>query len=167
MRETNNKSGELAVGTWNVNGAERNIERIRDLQTRHNLDVLVLTETWLKPEKSMPLGFRHESFRLAPNECARGQGGVTILLGEDVEYKLLNKGGDAELQHVAVKIGEVTIVGLYVNPSVQGKTLYRLTDMLERIKALTPGRVCVLGDFNARHRKWDVAQNHRGTELNR
>ena len=39
------RNGVPKVKTWNVNGAERYIERIVDLQNECELDVLVITRT--------------------------------------------------------------------------------------------------------------------------
>ena len=86
---------------------------------------------------------------------------------EDIDYRLVDKGGDTDIQHVAIAIGDTTFAGMYVSPSVQGHKLHKVIDRLEWLKQLTPGRICVAGDLNARHKKWDRTQNQRGRELHR
>lgn len=83
---------QLRVGTFNVRGLIGNEEEIQRLWIERDLDVLAVTETWLRPEKTMPLGLRHESVRLRPpSPHGRGVGGVSLILKQGIEYKLLKR----------------------------------------------------------------------------
>ena len=114
----------------------------------------------------MPLGMRHESVRLpTPHARGRGVGGVSLLIQEHVDYKLLRKKASVLVQYVAIAIQDLTIVGAYINPGVRGEKLCKIEEFIEEIRQLTPGRVCILGDLNARHRRWDSTSNVRGQEL--
>ena len=154
------------MGTFNVRGLLNCLEQVQLLRQSCGIDILAVTETWMKPEKSMPLGIRHESVCLEEQKKrGRRPGGVSLLLREEVSYKLLEKGGDNLIQYVAILVGDLAIVGVYISPEVRGEKIPRLLEFLEKVRRLTPGRLCILGDFNARHHTWDKGSNQRGTEL--
>ena len=61
--------------------------------------------------------------------ASRGDYPTTERLG----IQATEQGEDIELQNVAVKVVEISLVGLYANPSVHRKALRRLIQKLERM----------------------------------
>lgn len=64
------------VGAYNIRGLLNCVEQVSLLGHRENIQVLDLTETWLKANKPMPLRWRHKSACTEQNRRGRVSGSV-------------------------------------------------------------------------------------------
>lgn len=106
----------LKVETFNVYGLLSCVEDVASLWEDHNLCALALTETWLQPEKSLPLCWRHESVRLTEQAGTRRMGGVTLLTRPGARYQTLQRVATDLYQADVVAVGDLHIAGVYVSP---------------------------------------------------
>ena len=154
------------IGTLNVRGLAGNAEAVKELIRTHGLQLLALTETWLRPMDPVPLPYATESICLPPTgQRYRGQGGVTLVIQPETRYHLIEKIAENTHQLVAIRIGGTTIVALYLSPSLP-KT--RLLEILKHLQKITRGSAIILGDLNSRHPSWevDLPTGHSNTQGN-
>lgn len=92
-----NTQFDTKIETFNHRGLLINAEQVAELIKKVKLGFLTITETWIKPEKAMPLNFIHKSIFLPCNSYQkRGNGGVSLIFHPMIPYRLLSKHGEAE-----------------------------------------------------------------------
>ncbi len=88
--ETRNKTAKLA--TYNVHGLSLNVDSVKSFIDSRKPDVLVLTETWMKPEHALPFPAVHISaMPKQMNIKGRNRGGVSVVFNSRIRPKLLFK----------------------------------------------------------------------------
>ena len=137
----------LRIVSWNVNGISSRKNEITALVYELKPDILLLQETWLKPNLHFSIA-GYSIYRKDRENKTRG--GVAIAIQENIEH-----------EQIGLDMGKTEIVTLkvktqnkYINISsvyFPGRTT-RKKDIFE-IKRLKP-HALVAGDFNARNELW-------------
>ena len=144
-----------AIGTFNIRGLSGNVEAVEKIINTYRLQILAITETWMRPMDAVPLPYRTESICLAPpGQRYRGQGGITLVLQPNTLYRLIEKRADRNHQMVAIRVKGVTIIALYLAPSLIRP---RILEILKNIQRISRGPSIILGDLNGRHPSWDMS----------
>lgn len=126
-------------------------------------DFLCVTETWAGVHTSW--GNEQKVLQvMAPTTSGRFRrgGGVALLGSPHCRLKYISKRSTAESQVLVASLNGVTIIGDYLAP---GRPQHVLKPTLEWIGQYLRGEVVLLGDFNARKRRWDHANNPYGSAL--
>lgn len=153
------RTKKLKIGTFNARGLLQCAEQVAALMASEILAVLTVKQTWLKPEKVMPIRGTHESVRLpARGHNKRRHGGVTLLFNTLMQYQVLQKHAEPAFQFVAVATTGIQIVGLYINPPATNQDVNRL---LQQLQQGWRGLACIISDLNSRHTDWDRTSNAR------
>ena len=88
------------LGTFNIRGLSGNVEAVEKIINTYKLQILAITETWMRPMDAVPLPYRTESICLAPtNQRYRGQGGITLVLQPNILYSLIEKRADRNFEN--------------------------------------------------------------------
>ena len=148
--------------SWNVGGLSTSLAQVEKLRSERNPDILVLNETWYEPHFSFPSHWRHESACLPKAKNNRSHGGVTMIVKNNICFKLLFKIARRFYQLVAISFNGATVVGAYIAPEAPPSDL---SNFIELISRKCSGRTMVIGDLNARNKNWDDKSNRRGTTL--
>lgn len=160
--------GVLRVANWNGRSVHGKKLEFFDFLERHDVDVGIVTETWLKTD----LAFYHPNFscvRLDRDsvDAERG-GGVLIAVRTGITFKELSISTKViETVGISVSTGDGTlqITAAYF-PGARRRSAW--TQFRRDIATITRGTepFLVIGDFNARHRLWNCARaNKAGTLL--
>lgn len=150
----------MQFATFNIRGKPTSIPTLFSIL---QLDTLCLTETWARElPSSPPLHSIHLSGVTAPNRSRLGAG---VSLFSRQPLQLIKKITTPMLQAIIARHKSgITIVGCYVPP---GQRLENVSNALSLLDKHIRGTVVLLGDFNARARTWDRAQNVHGTALSK
>lgn len=144
----------VPIGTLNVRGLSGNAEAVDDLIQAHGVQFLALTETWLRPMDPIPLPYRTENTCLPPyGQRYRGQGGVTLVIKPNITYRVVDKVAAKSHQLIAIKVRGITIIALYLSPSLPRT---RIMEILKHIQRIARGPTVIAGDLNGRHPSWEV-----------
>lgn len=145
--KTDNSTHNLIISTQNIRSIYKNFDdlQLTLAQLKYEIDVLILTECQLNPDKNVPHLVNYTYFRTKHliNKCD----GVVVytknkLSAKFKELNLINATG------IELQISNYTILGIYRSPSFlnAGNFISSLNNHLENI---TPGKnILILGDIN-------------------
>ena len=155
------ESAKLSMATFNahdVKGFEREIETLAT-----QVQVLGVCETWLRANDIHSAQLFSESVTVVQTHGGwRGQGGVALKVAPLIAYKVLQRHSQPEYQFITIKLGRTLITVLYLKPNVP-KPIF--LQCLNKIQAYCRGDSVIMGDFNARHSRWDSRSNSHGRWL--
>lgn len=103
---TNQK--EIRVATFNVRGLSTATEEVQKFRTNNSIHLLAITETWMKSNKTFPLGWRAEGLSPTQPRQGRGIGGVAIVMLGTPKYTVVYKYNSRDIQVFAIRIGDLT-----------------------------------------------------------
>jgi len=151
--------------------ANNRLNELSIFVSSNNVDVLCLSETWLKPSilsstLSLP-GFQPP---LRRDRIGGRGGGVAIYLRDGLSSKTLKCTTPAEIECLAVQLRlprkkRISILTCYRPPS---SDVTKFLDSLDTIfNELHHENILLTGDFNAKHSEWFTGQqsDHQGIAL--
>lgn len=161
-------SSPLRVVNWNGRSIQNKQLEFFDFLQSHNIDVAVVTETWLRPN----ISFLHPNYccirfdRGTNNDADRG-GGVLIAIRREIGFQeLRTKSKVIETVGISIPFGEhkLNIIAAYFPGSRRGSDW---SSFRQDIRALSnhTDPFLIVGDFNARHNQWNCATNNRAGNL--
>lgn len=134
---------------WNIRSVNVRKSCLINLIKTYKLDIIVLSETWLKETSE----FKIKGFNLIKKCRPDGYGGVAILVSQGIVYKELiiksNSKNNVEICAIEVNNGEFNIVSVYKAP----KHKISHVDWINVLRQSTNDTV-VCGDFNCHHTLW-------------
>lgn len=154
------------VAAFNVNGLTGKIDDCLKLMDEKNIELMFVSETWLKTDKRVP--HRQIVVSLTDSEAAftRGHHGLAMI----VPNRLMEaaKGwtivtDDIDHAFIVTKTKEYIAVGIYLPTSMTNERCITALDKIRRIVGDTDKPVLIIGDMNARLRTTgDKITNTRG-----
>lgn len=150
----------LHICIWNATGVRNKKLELQDFITRHKIDIVLLSETHLRPTQDFKLrnmvGYRRD-------RQAQG-GGTAIYLRRTLVHREVDLPQLQQLEATAVSVwtalGEITFVATYLRPAGQ-----LIAQDLHNILAPN-GKTFIGGDWNAKHPTWNSrVTNPRGLQL--
>lgn len=126
----------ITVGTLNTRGLLNCVEEIQKIRMKESKMTMDLSESWLRPAKSMPLNWWNESFCLVPAAKGRGREGVSLLHNITMNCSLVAKQAAELCKFVAMDSGGITIFGVYIIPR---ESKEELVGMLNKLKVKCTG----------------------------
>lgn len=157
-----NTIGQLRVLQWNCRSIFSASTDLHYFCNNFNLDIIILQETWLTPDKNFHLaGFR--SFRL--DRPSRG-GGLMILVSSKlchrakISFRML----DLDCEILALDLclpgyHPFSIVNCYFPSGVQS------TRYLDSVLVACRKEIVLTGDFNSHHLSWGIRTDSCGRRL--
>ena len=133
---------------WNVNGLTRRRDEIGDLIQKYQPDILLLQETFLKPNSDALTIHGYTTYRTDRTDAPRG--GVAILINEGIEHEQVHLDvGKVELTTVQIhtKRRAINVGSIYLpTKRTRKKDLWK-------IKQMAPNMI-LAGDLNAKNEDW-------------
>ena len=154
------KATHVIVGVWNARSAVSKALEVNDMIVERDLDVLCLTETWLREEgddvsigEMTPPGF---SFLHRPRVSGRG-GGVALIFRQHLNVRLCKHRSFSSFENIEVCItrGKQTIrLGCVYRPPPSAGNKLTTCDFIDEFgmflsdDSIPAENVLVVGDFN-------------------
>jgi exonuclease III len=155
-----NAASQLKILQWNINGITEKKEELRHTLNSHQIDVALIQETLLKPNKSLyiPGYTQYRNDRVN----SRG-GGVLLLVKSSLQSTQIPSQRTSNLEVVGAKIrsktGDIHLWSAYRPPKPPKKTDF------DHLTSLLTGRTIVSGDFNAKHIEWGCNSSNKAGSM--
>lgn len=135
---------------WNCQGISNNYADLINLIHDENPDIILLNETWLKPDRNFKIKNYHIE-RLDRVDGVRGGGIATLIKNASLCQKIkLNLNGlPVKLEVSAIKLENITIINMYCSPDTS-LTIRFLQQILNQV--FPP--FILMGDLNGHHPVW-------------
>ena len=151
-----------SFGTINARSIRKNLNTLRFLVQNDGLDILSITETWLRSDdhyeinEICPTGYN----LLHADRNDRPGGGVGFLIRNNYKPKVIKTSAYSSFEHMAISVSSapdsVRFLVIYRPPSLSVATfIEEFSALLEDI-ALGGSSLVISGDFNLR---WDVSND--------
>lgn len=162
VANTKNKINMFSILQWNSRSIISNKSNLLNyLKNNANPDIIVLSETWLKPHNN----FKINSYNLIQKCRVNGKGGVGILVKQNINYNIIdinyNFNKNIEICSIKLSDNNVNIISIYKPPNVAANK-----KDWENIFSQFSSPAIYCGDFNCHHRLWGSPHdNAQGTTL--
>ena len=145
----------VKIATVNARSLKLKTAAITDLISSHSIDILALTETWIKPSDTVacvadltPPGF---CFKHRPRAVRRG-GGVGFMVSDVYQTEEVPLPTYSTFESFSLKITAKAFSGIFLciyHPEPYHKTLFfeQFQDLLEHLAPL-PNEIFIMGDLN-------------------
>ena len=159
MMNIQSTSSGIRIASWNVNGLYNKTDVLRKIKL--HADIWCLNETWMRSDSKTkkPWITEHKCAPLKKNGKTRG--GVAMMISSLLAYRRLASFADEHIQWIAIQVGEVVIVNMYVSPSTKAQKLIQMISIMKTLG----NRIIIIGDLNCRHKRWDTRNNSLGIAL--
>ena len=153
----------LKIIAWNANGIPNKILEFRDFLAREKVDVALISETHLKPNRQVKV----PNFDCYRTDRLNGRaGGTAIYIKNSIKHEEVVLPTDLEIECTCVKIstsrGYLFLVACYNPPKS------RLAESDFRVLSGLGDRLILAGDFNAKHINFNSnITNANGRRLNK
>lgn len=153
--KTSKKSSGLKVWTLNCQGVTSKAVELSDLVDTHKPDVLVLTETWLKPGATLSLS-GYKGFHVNRTaQCARGEGGVAIYTKTSLVARECEPSAQPDLAWTKLHLRgrKPLLIGGFYGPQESApveKAKECFSTLSSELATHKGCDVVLLGDFNAK-----------------
>lgn len=153
----------LKVLNWNCRSIRNKVEEFFHFLENHEIDIAVITETWLQLNNSM----YHDNYSIVradrdSPDATRG-GGVAILVRNGISYSKLETSTRA-IEAVGITVAAdptpVNIIAVYYPGSNNRATLCQFRRDIRQLCSIDESFFLV-GDLNARHRLWYCAKSNK------
>lgn len=165
----------LNIMAWNVNNIANNNKELRDRIQNADPDILVLGEIIEAIDSKAHLGLSDRTIyniNPVPNKGSNGgsRAGVVLIIKNNIEHHCkhvlrVENEPDHEglVQAITVKLkGGTHVTGIYNSPATPAARFIKAMDELKNIEGQTH---IIIGDMNARCKKWDCENNYTGGAL--
>lgn len=159
------KPKELAILSWNAAGIANKFIELQDLIEEKNIDIFLLQETFLKPQKK----FGIPNYKIYRSDRLDGKfGGTLIGIKKNIVHNRLENFKTKLIEHTSIEIemynGEIyTIMSVYISPSQRDyKTIEEDLNLIFKCNR----KIIAGGDFNSKNTAWKCrTTNPRGKIL--
>lgn len=131
-------------------------ELIKNYLSKENIDLVILSEIWLKPEET----YKFPGYNFLKEARPSGYGGVGFLIKNDISIKQFKLPSLNPVEAIAIEtlntIPKMLIISIYIPPQPVNNNdiktpLKKLLDIIEQQNKPT----IIAGDFNAHNRLWN------------
>lgn len=134
---------------WNSHSVMPKIQELSRFVEKHKIDILFLSETWLRP---------NNHFYLTSFDCYRVDrpyGGVAILIKKTIPHSYSHKISFPFAEAVSIKVldenREFSLSAIFCSPAASRA---QASQFFEKLLSFS-GKHLIAGDFNAKHSEWN------------
>lgn len=157
-------SNALKIITWNSRGIRTKLNEFFDFLVRVNVDVALVSETWLKNDISM----NHSDFNCYRSDRETGKGGgVAIVIRKNICHELLPIIPTHFIENIGIKItfddnSVINVYSCYFPGGSAGPTDIKKINFKSDLKKFSriQGRYILGGDFNSKHQVWGCIRSN-------
>lgn len=157
-----NNHDTIKVAFWNSQSIYNKTAEVHYFLTKHKIDVLLINETWLAPNKNIYIAGYNCIKKDRLNNIG---GGVAIIIKKNIKYCTVPQPPTITMEHITISIKtnndeEIYMTSLYNKPQNKLNT----NELEEIMKQNT--KIIVAGDYNAHNTIWNCRKtNTNGTSL--
>lgn len=160
----NNNS--LKILIWNAHSINNKLDETFIYLVNHNIDIALITESWLKSDKSL-FHQNYKAYNL--NRQTNSKGGVIILVKRNIKHSLLPSFNLQIIEALGIDIttyqGNFRVIVAYFNGGTTNTVLNKFKSDIQILTAFRT-KYIIGGDLNAKHPHWNNFKNNRaGTVL--
>ena len=162
--------GPLRAGTLNCSGLGGKVSTIEEFIRREEVDFLFLTETWMLPGSTGRLSPIIVAAFETPREVETGHAPYGLALvcnpsrSKPHHFEVTGVDPERIRKWMAFKYCGILFIGVYLPPCRDEATTQRWLTEIGTVVRAAVGQVVILGDWNARLRRWsDHADNRNGS----
>nr|CAH7721985.1 unnamed protein product [Callosobruchus chinensis] len=159
--KTNPTNKTLKILQWNLRSLTLRKAHLINLITNHELDIIILSETWLKENYT----FKIKGFNIV-EKCRNntGYGGVAILISQELDYKEVNLtrniNSNIEICAAQIQNSQINFISVYKPPDVTVSQA-EWSNIFQQI----PNKKIICGDY-CHHTTWRCQTNSsQGSKL--
>ena len=94
-------SNNIKIITWNARGIQSKKEQFFDFLISNNIQICLLTETWLQSQHSI----KHKEFYIYRNDRNNSKGGgVAIIIRKNLKHKLIPIVNTNLIENIGIKL---------------------------------------------------------------
>ncbi|KAH8299256.1 hypothetical protein KR018_005055, partial [Drosophila ironensis] len=154
----------LRILVWNADGVSTKLPEVECFAQRHNIDVLLLSETHCKGTHAPKL-YGFEAYPANDPSDRNAKGGAAILIKSSLVHFPLNPLATSKVQlalaAIQTTLGVINFGAVYCPPR-----FVWTTSEFESILDPQGAKFVIAGDWNASHCLWGAGRcNQRGSEL--
>lgn len=149
----------LTLATWNANSIKYKKHELNDFLNNHDIDIILLTETHLKPHVSCSLpNYKFHRF----DRDGQSGGGVGIIIKNSINHSLLPDLNLKAIETIAISVKNINGTNLTI------RCVYcphpNSNDFRNDLVKLTGNRAPYIngGDYNCLHQNWNCLRSNRG-----
>ena len=137
---------------YNATGVRKKMEAIKNYMRKENIDITLITETWIKNEEyAIPKGLMATSFY--SNGSNRGQSGTGFIIDEDKwggKIQIVESDPIKGLYSI-IEIQNLVVVVIYLPPSLNiEETIQVLSTVIDKAESRGTDQIVIGGDFNCK-----------------
>ena len=155
-------NNQLKFATINVGGSLETENFVEKRFSESKCAVVGVTETHCRMRGKVRCGYAQIGAPRPEDGNRACHGGVALLFAQDVAFRLLFKHAEKNFQIVVARVRNMNAAVVYIAPSANLEASARCLKLLQ---THCRGPTAIMGDWNARHRKWDKLTKSRGTQL--
>ena len=139
-------SPKMTILQWNVRSVFSNKTDLAFLTKFYSVDIVILSETWLKPTQF----FSFPGYHVYRSDRHDGYGGSAILIKKSIASSEIKFHQNFSFQVVGLKLKHFNLISVYNPPNCPVAEL-ELNSLLKNIQS----PLILAGDFNCHHTLWD------------
>ncbi|RZB38984.1 Exo endo phos domain containing protein [Asbolus verrucosus] len=145
------------IVTWNANGIRHKIDELIAFVSQNKADVIAINETKLNKNDRFKIK-NYNVIRQDRDDGARA-GGVAIIIRKGITFKVIKNMKQTSFRENSNKTDSQ-------RDNVYNKPLNNFTENDLKVLNRIPGKVVIMGDFNAKHLNWGCNRiNTNGTVI--
>lgn len=153
---------------WNSRSIRNKEGEFFEFIEKHEIDVAVVTETWLQPNISI----YHPNYSCVrldrPSHVANRGGGVAIFVRNGIAFRQADGLNTSSIEAVEIVLNfESTVVRIIAAYFPGSSNRAILNNFKRDLRKLTdsPEPFFVVGDFNSKHRHWHCSKSNKAGEM--
>jgi hypothetical protein len=157
VRPASLTSPSIKGATFNCHGLKGKESAVNDFISSHQLDFMILVETWHDGVRAPSIGNVFASIPFKTNE--RHRRGIVFILNPNLKGRAAVRYRNSKQQILIVDIDDISIVATYWEPGLTESTVVHKMDIIRQHTDHRPYIIC--GDLNAKidHHSFDRSWN--------
>ena len=151
-------NNDLKISTWNARSVKNKKHEVINFIEKHNIDILLITETFLKPH----IAFHIPNFLIYRNDrLNQTGGGVAIIIKNSINHNILPILQLQTIENISIMVPTANfLLKISCCYAANSNHLNFRSDISRLANSNLP--YILGGDFNSRHPFWNCSRSNKG-----
>lgn len=142
----------IVICSWNANGIRYRIAGLIEFLNRRKIGIMMINETKLNEKDKLKI----RGYNCIRKDRQNRAGGVAILIRNDIPFQEIKLNSKVTIEYVCIRLeSNIHLIAAYNRP------LNRIAIRDLNVMLGVANRVLLVGDLNARNKKWRCHINNR------